>query len=100
MYSEVVLKSSGVWHVTPFSLLKVNRCCLTFNGLHSVISQKVELFLAIICVISIPNLVKNILQLLHFWALFIFLFFIQNSVSETGFCLCLQVKTYLVGPNR
>jgi hypothetical protein len=37
---------------------------------------------------------------LPFWTLSIVQFFIKNIVSETKFCLRLQVKAYSVGPNR
>jgi hypothetical protein len=48
---------------------------------------------------------KNLLQLLYFWTLFIvlpkktpFSFISKHNVSETGFCLRLQVKPTQLGP--
>jgi hypothetical protein len=38
------------------------------------------------------------LQILCFWILSIFLFLFKTHVSETGFCLHLQVKPIQLGP--
>jgi hypothetical protein len=45
---RLIMKSSVIWDTIPCSPLKVNRHVLpkhllTFNGLHIIISQKVEL---------------------------------------------------------
>jgi hypothetical protein len=66
------------------------------NALHSVISQKKILFKTTAVKTSNPT---NKIPLLVFWTLSIVQFLFKN-VSETGFCLCPQVKAYSVGPNR
>jgi hypothetical protein len=44
-----VMKNSVIWDIIPYSPLKVSQRCsemsLTFSGQHSVISQKIELFM-------------------------------------------------------
>jgi hypothetical protein len=41
--------------------------------------------------------VPIVLRLLAFWTLSILIFLFKKDVSETGLCLCPQVKAYSVG---
>jgi hypothetical protein len=57
---------------------------------------KLELSLNLICKVCDDDI---LIQLLFFWALFIFLLlFKSHNTSETGFCLRLQVEPTLLGP--